>query len=188
MINMIKRSFQPRMKEDYVVVLDFLPHGYPFKGNRMPVSQVIGKNHLTLLEIVPKRNINLAPFSEIYIGSDKRDQVHHVGGRITFNDLTTTAKMNFNEVLNKLIDENESKWVDFFNKSGPITTRLHKLELLPGIGKKHMWEIIDKREEKLFDSFEDISNRIKLIPNPKDLIIKRIKIELNNEDKYKVFC
>ena len=185
---MIRRNFQPRIKEDYVIVLDFLPHGYPFKGNRIPICQAIGKKHLLLLEIVPKRNVNLTPLSEIYIGSDKRELVHHVGGKITFNDLTSTAKLNFNDVLSKLIDENEQKWVAFFNKATPITTRLHKLELLPGIGKKHMWAIIDERDEKPFESFEDISNRIKLIPNPKELIIKRIKIELNNEDKYKVFC
>ena len=90
-------------------------------------------------------------------------------------------------VLEKQIKEKESKLVEFFNKSGPINTRRHQIELLPGIGKKHMWEILNAREEKDFTSFEDIKARVKLIPNPERLVLKRILAELNNEDKYKLF-
>jgi len=61
------------------------------------------------------------------------------------------------------------------------------LEILPGIGKKHMWDIINVRKEKPFESFEDIKNRIKLIPDPKHAIIKRILEELENKDKYHLF-
>ena len=39
---------------------------------------------------------------------------------------------------------------------------MHMLELLPGVGKKHMWEIIEARKDKPFESFEDIKNRVKL--------------------------
>ena len=59
--------------------------------------------------------------------------------------------------------------------------------MLPGIGKKHMWEIIGEREKKPFESFEDIKNRVKLMPNPENTIIKRILVELGGEEKYKLF-
>ena len=64
---------------------------------------------------------------------------------------------------------------------------MHQLNLLPGIGKRHMEEIIEKREENPFKSFEDIQERISLMPDPEKVIIKRIFIELNNEDKHKLF-
>ena len=61
------------------------------------------------------------------------------------------------------------------------------MELLPGIGKKHMWEILEKRDEKPFENFEDLKARVKLIPNPEKAVIKRILMEINEEDKYKIF-
>ena len=75
----------------------------------------------------------------------------------------------------------------FFNNAGPISTRMHQMELIPGIGKKHMWEIIETRREKPFESFEDLKERVKLIPDPKKAVIKRILDELDNKDKYKIF-
>jgi putative nucleotide binding protein len=50
-----------------------------------------------------------------------------------------------------------------------------------------MWEILETRRDKPFTSFEDIKKRVKLIPDPEKLIVKRILAELNNEDKYKLF-
>jgi len=65
---------------------------------------------------------------------------------------------------------------------------MHMLHLLPGIGKKLMWEILDTRNLKPFDSFLDISTRIKSIPHPEKMIIARILEELQNKDvKYHVF-
>ena len=85
------------------------------------------------------------------------------------------------------MEKEEKKFVDFFNKAQPLTTRMHTLELLPGLGKKHMWEILEQRDEKLFESFEEIKKRIKLIPDPKKIIIKRIFSELMGEEKYNIF-
>ncbi|MDP2908277.1 MAG: DUF655 domain-containing protein, partial [Nanoarchaeota archaeon] len=68
-----------------------------------------------------------------------------------------------------------------------INMRRHQLELMPGIGKKHMWQIIEEREKKQFESFEDIKTRVKLLPDPEKVVIKRILLELNNGDKYKIF-
>ncbi len=183
---MIRRS-QNKLKEEYAIVLDFLQNGHPFDGRRIPIAQVIGKKHLVLLEIVPKRGVVLEPLSEVYIGNEKRDKVHHVVGKITYSQLTNTAKMNFDQVISKLIDENEKRWVDFFNKAGSISTRLHQLEILPGIGKKHMWAILEERKKKPFESLDEISKRVVLLPNPKEIIIKRIKMELDNVDKYRLF-
>jgi putative nucleotide binding protein len=35
-----------------------------------------------------------------------------------------------------MVKEQEERFVEFFNKAEPITTKLHQLELLPGIGKR----------------------------------------------------
>ncbi|MEM2131491.1 MAG: DUF655 domain-containing protein, partial [Candidatus Woesearchaeota archaeon] len=71
--------------------------------------------------------------------------------------------------------------------SQPISTRMHVLELLPGLGKKHMWEIIEQRQEKPFESFQDLKNRIKLIPEPQKMFAKRILTEILVNEKYNLF-
>lgn len=179
------------IKEETVIVLDFLPHGYPFDRRPMhqktPIAQAIGKEHFTLLELVPKKEVFLQPYEEVYIGEGKRDKIHHVLGKIPLEKLTETAKGELNVIIQDQIKSKESRFIEFFNKAGPINTRRHQIELLPGIGKKHMWEILEARNNKEFENFEDIKKRVKLIPDPEKLILKRILMELNNEDKYKIF-
>ena len=182
---------KPTIKEEVVIVLDFLLYGYPFDKRPMhqktPIAQAIGKEHFSLLELVPKKGIHLQPHEEVYIGEGKRDKIHHVTGKLPLEKLTQTARAELEEILKIQIKEKESKFVEFFNKSGPINTRRHQIELLPGIGKKHMWEILEARKEKPFENFEDIKKRVKLIPDPEKIILKRILAELNNEDKYIFF-
>ncbi len=179
-----------KQKEEHVIILDFLPHGYPQDTRPMhmktPIAQAIGINYFILLELVPKKGQFLQPYEEIYIGEGKRDKIHHITGKIPMDKLTETAKMELEHVIKELVKKHEKRFIDFFNKAQPINIRRHQLELLPGIGKKHVKEIIDKREEP-FKSFEDIKKRVKLIPDPEKVIIKRILVELNEEDRYNIF-
>jgi putative nucleotide binding protein len=180
-----------RHKEEVVIVLDFLPNGYPFDTRPMhrktPIVQALGKDHFTLLELVPKKGIFLQPYEEVYIGEGKRDKIHHIIGKLDVSKLTTTAKSEMNYVVQDLVKKTEHKFVEFFNKSQPLTTRMHQLELIPGLGKKHMWEIIEKRDEKPFESFADIKSRVKLMPDPEKAIIKRIVSEIEGNEKHKLF-
>ena len=179
------------IKEEYAIVLDFLPNGYPFDSRPMhmktPIAQAIGKEHFILLELVPKKGQFLQPYQEVYMGSGKREEIHHIVGKIPLEKLTQTAQLELDLVIKDIVMKNESRFVSFFNTAGPINTRRHQLELLPGIGKKHMWELLEKRKEKPFENFEDIKNRVKLMPNPESTIIKRIMSELQEEDRYKLF-
>ena len=178
-------------KEEIVIVLDFLPNGYPFDRRPMhqktPIAQAIGKDHFTLLELSTKREVFLQPYEEVYIGEGKRDKVHHIIGKLSLDRLTETAKMELNFIIKEIVKKKEQTFVEFFNTAAPINTRRHQIELLPGIGKKHMWQILESRKENPFKSFEDIKQRVSLMPDPEKLIIKRILIELNNEDKHKLF-
>lgn len=182
---------RPRVKEDNVVILDFLPNGYPFDTRPMhmktPIAQAMGKKHFVLLELVPKKGIFLQPNEEVYIGEGKRDQIHHIIGKLPLSKLTQTAKSSLEFVVKDLVEKNKTKFVDFFNQAQSINTRRHQIELLPGIGKKHMMEILEKREEKPFESFDDIKKRIKLMPDPEHAIIKRIVLEIKGEDKHRLF-
>ncbi len=182
---------QRKSKEEYAITLDFLPNGYPFdtrpSHRKTPIAQAIGKDNFTLLELVPKKEIFLQPHEEVYIGEGKRDKIHHINGKMVSDKLTATAKSELKYIIKELVHKNEKKFVEFFNNAQPLTTRMHQIELLPGVGKKHMWEILDVRKEKPFSSFEDIKKRIKLMPDPEHSIIKRIMEELTGNEKHRMF-
>ncbi|MDD4878362.1 MAG: DUF655 domain-containing protein [Candidatus Nanoarchaeia archaeon] len=178
-------------KEEQAIILDFLPNGYPFDNRPMfrktAIAQAIGTSHFSLLELIPKKEAALQSMRVVYIGEGKRDEIHHVSGKLLPEKLTETAKHALEEAVKELVAKDKAKFVEFFNKAGAITTRMHSIELLPGIGKKHMWEIVEKRQDKPFESFGDMRDRIKLLPDPEKAIVKRIISEINNEDKYKLF-
>src|SRR3989344_4632184 len=178
-------------KEEHAIILDYLPNGYPLDTRpvhkKTAIAQAIGKEHFVLLELVPKKGISLQTNQEVYLGEGKREEIHHILGRIPLSKLTQTARAELEIVLDKLIDTHEKRFVDFFSTAGPINARRHYLELIPGIGKKHMLEIIEARKEKPFESFEDIKERVKLLPDPKHSVLKRILMEIDNEDKHKIF-
>lgn len=178
-------------KEEFAIILDFLPNGYPFdkrpSHKKTAVAQAIGTNNFTLLELVPKKDIFLQPYDEIYIGDGKRDKIHHIVGKLPLSRLTGTAQKELEFVVKEIIGKHEKKFVDFFNKAQPLSTRMHQLELLPGLGKKHMWEILEQRSEKGFNDFKDIKNRVKLMPDPEKIVIKRILSELSGKEKHLLF-
>ena len=180
-----------RTKEENAIVLDFLPNGYPLDERPMymktPVAQAIGREHFILLELVPKKGIHLQPYEEVYIGEGKRDKIHHIVGKLPVGKLTRTAKNELDFAVKEIVKRNEMRFVDFFNKAQPLSTRMHQIELLPGVGKKHMWEIINARDEKPFESFEDIKKRVKLMPDPEKIVIRRVVQEIEGEEKHRLF-
>ena len=78
--------------------------------------------------------------------------------------LTKTAESELKFVIEKLVKDNQAKFVEFFNKAQPLTTRMHQIELLPGLGKKHMWEIIEERKVKPFKDFIATKDFIYCLP------------------------
>ncbi|MBN2458308.1 DUF655 domain-containing protein [Candidatus Woesearchaeota archaeon] len=180
-----------RNKEEHAIILDFLPNGYPFDNRpvhrKTAIAQAIGTKRFTLLELVPKKGIFLQPYEKIYIGEGKRDKIHHIMGKLPTGKLTGTAKKELEFVIKDIVDKSMEEFVDFFNKAAPLSTRMHQLELLPGLGKKHMWQIIEERRTDDFKSFDDIKTRVKLLPDPKKAIIRRILLEIEGKEKYNLF-
>ena len=75
-------------------------------------------------------------------------------------------------MLEDLIANEEQRFVSFFNNSQAINP-VPCLELLPGIGKKSMWQIINAREKKPFISFKDVHERTN-VGDPVKVVAKRI--------------
>jgi len=170
--------------EDFALVLDFLAQGRA-GIKREPLAQLIGTKYFTLLEAKPKTELKI--LEKVYIGKETREKIEIIKRRINFNELTANALTELENAIEKIISEEPQKFIDFFNNARPISLRLHQIELLPGIGKKHLKDFLDEREKKPFESLEEIQKRVQLMPNPKKTLVKRIIQELKGEDKYYLF-
>jgi putative nucleotide binding protein len=86
------------------------------------------------------------------------------------------------------VKEKEPRFIDFFNKAQAITTRFHMLELLPGLGKKTMWAILEERKKGPFKDFTEFEQRVVSVHHPEKLIAKRIEMEISDPaQKYRLF-
>jgi len=178
--------------EDYVYVLDYLPKGRgdmpPHK--RYPVVYSIGENQFTLLELVPKKDASFNIGERIYVGkdADMRNKIAKIKGRINYEDLTATAHGEMPYILLDIVHNTKERFIKFYNESPAISTRFHVLELLPGLGKKMMHDILDARKKKPFTSFEEMCERIDFLRAPDKLIAKRVELELTDPNqKYRLF-
>ena len=169
MVDKNKREKRPTVKkEENAVVLDYLSRGYVksdmSKFGGKPIAQAIGTEQFTLLELAPKNGVDLEIQDTVYIGKGKRDKIYRVLGKLDY-------------AIRDIVEANEDRFVEFFNVADSVSTRMHSLELIPGIGKKYMWDIIKAREEKPFESFEDISERLPTLADPAGMIVNRVKQE-----------
>lgn len=175
--------------EEEALVLDFLPHGRVGirPGYRAgAVVQLVGSAFFTLLEAIAKEGAVLKPYDKVYVGKEKRQKITYITGRISFEELTANAKMELPNAIERIVLNRERWFINFFNTAQAVTPRMHAMELIPGIGKKYMWQIINERERKSFSNFGDLQQRTN-IPDPAKLVTKRIVEELSGENKYRLF-
>lgn len=175
--------------EEYAYILDYLPHGRTSERSRhlaVPTVQIMGEQHFTLLEAELKVGATVVVHERIYIGRERREKVDRIISRISYEQLTANAKAELVPLVEALVKTHEKRFVDFFNNSQPVTPRMHSLELLPGIGKKSMWTIVNLREKKPFTAYKDIQERTGLADIAR-ILSKRVMEELSAESKYRLF-
>ena len=181
-----------KRKEIYARVLDFLPYGHLEDARpvyqKKPLAQAVGEDQFVLVELSPKKDKVFELYERVYIGEGEREKIDHVIKRLRYEELTPTAKVELHYVLAIIVKENEERFVKVFNAAKPITTRLHTLDLFPGIGKKLMWAIVEERKKGEFASFEDLTKRVKGLHHPEKILAKRIEDEIIDEHiKYRLF-
>ena len=195
MSNKNKKRSRAAKKEEHAVILDYLSHGYlnrdMSKMGGKPIAQAIGIENFTLLELTPKNGVDLDIQEKVYIGKGKRDKIFRINGRLPYENLTKTSEIEIDYAIREIVEENEEKYVEFYNTSQGVSLRKHKLELLPGIGKVQMQRIIQAREEKPFESFKDVEDRVTGLVDAVMPIVNRIKEEIDlsrvAKNKYYLF-
>jgi len=185
-----KKQFIKKFRE--IVILDLLLHGHPEEDKpswtKAPIAQVLTFPDFVLYEVKMNRDSDIkVQEKNTYEEFLNQNKLREVVKKIDYSDLTNTSKALIQPILEKEILNYEEEFINFFNHSTSITPRMHALKLLPGIGQKHMWEILNERQRQKFTTFQDISDRTST-SNPVKQIALRIIKELQREGvKYYLF-
>ena len=110
-------------KEEHAYVLDFMLAGKSSSSRKEPLAQLIGERWFTLLEATTKPNVMLTLGEKVYIGGGERDKILLIKNRISYADLTQTAKNGMQNVITEIVTENEKRFVDTFNTAPSINIR-----------------------------------------------------------------
>jgi len=183
-------------KEEYAYVLDIIPpeealmketdiirRGFPRRDTYL---QVVGEEYFTLLLVTLKHEATVEVGERVYIGDGVRDKINKIVRRLKYDELTPQARQELESMVDKIVKARERFFIDWLNKAGPLTLKLHSIELLKGIGKKTLNQILEERAKKPFESFEDFKNRIGV--NVQRLIVERILREIQGNEQYYLFA
>jgi len=183
------RAQSPSRKyEEYAYILDFNPRGKSstVHGREGIIVTAIGEDHLTLLEVLGIPNSSFEIGEKIYIGKDGRTKVLSVLGKMEYDKISSSAQSELPTVIQTIVTANESKFVDYLNNARPLTPRIHALELIPGIGKTYMKTMLEEREKKKFESYQDLQDRVGF-KDPVKHISERIMDEITGESRMNLF-
>ncbi|OVE84536.1 DUF655 domain-containing protein [Natronolimnobius baerhuensis] len=174
------------------VVLDYLAHGLSDDGRpqyeKSPAGYALGIEDFQLYQVAFDEDERLTIGSDVVVEPPAERSIVTKCQRVEYDDLSSGAQSELEYVVQDLVEENEQRFVDFYNDAQPITLRLHQLNLLPGIGKKLRNGILDERKRKPFESFDELSERVSGLHDPDSVLVERILEELQDDDlKYQTF-
>jgi len=179
---------QPRKYEEYAYVLDYISRGKSrtVRGRDGIIVTALGEDRLTLLEILGVPNSTFDVGERIYIGKEGRTKVLSVLGKMSYESISINAQNELDTTVENIVTENEQRFIEYLNNAQPLTPRIHALELIPGIGKTYMKIMLEERDKKKFENFEDLQKRVGL-KDPKKQISKRIMEEITGETRMNFF-
>lgn len=173
--------------EDYAWVIEYLSSGRSADMRKEPIAQLVGNQFFTLLEANVKRDASITVGTKIFVGKGDRTEIDRIKGRIEYSQLTNGAQEMLPTILRKIVEERQEVFINFMNKAAPISMRVHQLDLLPGIGKRNMEEILKEREKAPFADFVDLKKRVPTLVDPIGIFVHRIISELEGKERYYLF-
>ncbi|MCK4848427.1 MAG: DUF655 domain-containing protein [Candidatus Heimdallarchaeota archaeon] len=172
-----------------VFVLDFYPQGKSlsrkYAEDFNPSAVVITADRFQFFEVILKRGQNVSVGDSMTISSSSTNifKIKEIG----YNQLSDSAVIYLPEIVQDIVKISESRFIRFLNHARPLTTQMHQLQLIPGIGNKRLWQILEARKKSLFQTFEDFKDRTG-ISDPILTFTNRILNEIKEEEeKYLLF-
>lgn len=183
-----QRSPRKKVKFGRAFVIDFYPQGKSLSRQNWdaydPLAVVISLDSLDFFDVSFSKECSIQVGQLIDL-SKLKGTVKRIT-KISYNELSDSAIECLPSIIKEIVVTTEKRFIRFLNESRPLTTQMHQLQLLPGIGNKRLWQILEARKKKPFSSFEDFMERAG-ISDPSSLFINRILQEIEGSEKYTLF-
>jgi len=171
------------------VLLDVLPNGRPDDdrppSRKSPIAYGLGTDSFGLYELALDEDADVSVSDRVALDGPAVGRYSEV----SYDDLTRNAAAEVEYAVEAVVESDEERFVDFYNEAGPITLRLHQLNLLPGVGKQLRNNVLDERKRGPFESFDEVSERVSGLHRPREVIVERIVEEIREDDlKYRTFA
>jgi putative nucleotide binding protein len=169
-------------------VLDYYPQGKSLSQKNSqsfnPLIVVITSNKFQFFDVILNkgRKIEVGELIDVSQKGLERSVMKEIG----YNELSDSAVDFLPEAIKKIVKKSESRFVNFLNSAQPVTTQMHRLQLLPGIGNKRLWQILEARKKTKFLDFNDFTVRTG-ISDPLGLFVNRILQEIKGTERYHIF-
>ena len=170
------------------IVIDFYPYGKSLSRRRSedynPLAVVVTVDWFQFFDVIlnKKSKYSLNDLLELTPTNRKILRTNH----LEYQQLSNSALEVLPKVIVNIISTYESRFIKFLNQAHPLTTQMHQLQLLPGIGQKRLWLILEARKKGNFSTFSDFTSRTG-ISDPMSLFLNRILEELKGSQKYSLF-
>ena len=170
------------------IVIDFYPQGKSLSHRRSedynPLAVVVTVDWLQFYDVILSIGSRVSVRDNLLLISTNKkiirlNQLHH-------HQLSSSALKVLPNIIKDIVSSFESRFITFLNQAHPLTTQMHQLQTLPGIGQKRMWSILEARKNDFFTSFNDFIRRTG-ISDPISLFTNRILAELEGSPKYFLF-
>ncbi len=183
------RKLKPRFVDrGESIVIDFYPQGKSLSRRPSedynPQAVVVTVDSFQFFDIFLIVGLKLSIKDSLMLNTKNRNILRL--NQIRYSQLSHSALEVLPSIINQIVDTFESRYVSFLNQAHPLTTQMHQLQLLPGIGQKRMWAILEARKKASFTSFIDFTRRTG-ISDPMSLFSSRILMELESSQKYFLF-
>jgi putative nucleotide binding protein len=171
-----------------VFILDFYPQGKSlsrkYSEDFNPLAVVMTADRFQFFDVIFKRGVNISVGDSMTIPSPNI-KVFKINP-INYNQLSDSAVASLPEIVQEIVKSSEARFIRFLNYARPLTSQMHQLQLIPGIGNKRLWQILEARKKNLFQTFEDFKDRTG-ISDPILVFTNRIINEIKEEEKYILF-
>ncbi len=187
-----KRPFKKYQKryEEKGIILDIITSNTARRRD-IPKGEtrahVLGSTWFTILEVCIKDGQNVLVMEKTSLNKEEETKIDKIVNRIAYDKLTTIGVKSLDRAIESILTDEEKRFITWINQSNAISIRLHKLQLIKGIGPKFMKLILEERKVVPFINYEDFEERTK-VKDIKALIKQRILDEIRDSSvKYNLF-
>lgn len=147
--------------EEHALVLDvrMRARSATVRGREGTMVTALGDGRFSLLEIMAADGPPPKVGERVCIGKEGRAGVEAVLGRIPYEQASPDARARLRGAVEKIVEYQEGRFVEYVNAAGPLTQHVHALEMMPGVGKSQAMDMVEERRERKFSSYADIEQR-----------------------------